>query len=295
MVRYELNANNEYEKIEQNKELFILTKEHSIPYKEHNYQKYKEIINDINNKTKNAIKSQLKNYSYLNTFLKSFAILNKDKISSSGELYNLFKDEYGPINIDINSIDEDTKNKKIEKYKKNKNNKNDIKIEEIFSIKNITNGAFTFLKNYRHFHSEMDNNLLNFKINDDNIVTKINTNFERKKILYTKDIYIIMTSDMIENINNKNNVQYFMDVTYYATPPNNKKFKLLIILAFNNNLYKTLLCNISIISNENKETFISVLNYLKNRYNFNPGKITIDYSLSELNAIQYIYPNSLID
>ena len=147
MVRYELNANNEYEKIEQNKELFILTKEHSIPYKEHNYQKYKEIINDINNKTKKYIKSQLKNYSYLNTFLKSFAILNKDKISSSGELYNLFNDEYGPINIDINSIDEDTKNKKIENYKKIKNNKNDIKIEDIFSIKNITNGAFIFLKN----------------------------------------------------------------------------------------------------------------------------------------------------
>ena len=86
-----------------------------------------------------------------------------------------------------------------------------------------------------------------------------------------------------------------MGVTYYVTPPNNKKFKLLMVLAFNNNLYKTLLCNISIISNENKETFISVLNFLKNRYNFNPGKITIYYSLSELNAIQYIYPNSLID
>ena len=52
----------------------------------------------------------------------------------------------------------------------------------------------------------MDNNLLNFKINDDNIVTKINTTFERKKIIYTKEIYIIMTSHMIENINNKNNV-----------------------------------------------------------------------------------------
>ncbi len=103
-----------------------------------------------------------------------------------------------------------------------------------------------------------------------------------------------MTPDMIDNITNKNNIQYFMDVTYYATPPNNKKFKLLIILAFNNNLYKTLLWNISLICNENKETFISVLNYLKNRYNFILSKITIDYPLSELNAIQYIYPNIII-
>ncbi len=104
LVRYELNTNNEYEKLKKNIEQFIITKEHSIPYIEHNYQKNKEIINDINNKTKKEIKSKLIKYSYLNTFLKSFAIINKDKISSSGELYNLFNREYGPIKLDKNYL-----------------------------------------------------------------------------------------------------------------------------------------------------------------------------------------------
>ncbi len=36
-----------------------------------------------------------------------------------------------------------------------------------------------------------------------------------------------MTTEMIDNITNKNNIQFFMDVTYYDTPPNTKKFKLL--------------------------------------------------------------------
>ena len=36
-----------------------------------------------------------------------------------------------------------------------------------------------------------------------------------------------MTDFMRDNIANKNNLQYFMDVTCYATPPNNKKYKLL--------------------------------------------------------------------
>ena len=78
------------------------------------------------------------------------------------------------------------------------------------------------------------------------------------------------------------------------TPPNNKKYKLVIILAFNLDLYTTILCNISIITNENKETFVTLFDYLKEHYQFNPEKITIDYSVSELNAIKHAFPNSII-
>ena len=55
-----------------------------------------------------------------------------------------------------------------------------------------------------------------------------------------------MTDFMKNNIINKNNIQYFIDVTYYATLPNNKKFKILIILAFNRDTCNTILCNINI-------------------------------------------------
>jgi len=74
---------------------------------------------------------------------------------------------------------------------------------------------------------------------------------------------------MIKNINIKNNIQYFLDVTYYTTPQNNKKYKLIILLTFNLNLYTTILCNISIIANENEETFVTLFEYLKNRFQFN--------------------------
>ena len=42
-----------------------------------------------------------------------------------------------------------------------------------------------------------------------------------------------MTEQMINNICNPKNIQYFQDITYYATPGNNKKYKILVILAFN--------------------------------------------------------------
>ena len=95
---------------------------------------------------------------------------------------------------------------------------------------------------------------------------------------------------MIENISNKNNTQYFMDVTYYSTPPNNPKFKIWIILAFDNTKYSTVLCNISLILKENKEIFFSVLEYLNKRFKFEPKNITTDYSLAEIKAIKSLFP-----
>lgn len=50
------------------------------------------------------------------------------------------------------------------------------------------------------------------------------------------------------------------------------------MLAFNKKFYKTILCNISIIANENKETFITLYNHLKTKYNFKQNRIAIDYS-----------------
>ena len=136
----------------------------------------------------------------------------------------------------------------------------------------------------------MDINLLNIKENNNNIVNKINVIFKRKGIKYEKDIYIIMNTEMKENIKNEKNIQYFLDVTYYDTPPNNKKYRILIILLFNSELFRTLLCNISIISNQNKETFYTIFDYLKKKYKFNPNIITIYYSLAEVNGIKHVFP-----
>ena len=101
--------------------------------------------------------------------------------------------------------------------------------------------------------------------------------------------------EMEENITNKENTQYFSDVKYYCVPPNNKKYKIFTILAFNKQKYHTVLCNLSLIQNENIETFYIVLDYLKNRYNFKPKNITIDFSKSEYAAFKKIFNDITIN
>ena len=44
-----------------------------------------------------------------------------------------------------------------------------------------------------------------------------------------------MTEEMENNIHEINNIQYFLDVTYYTTPPTKNKYKLFVILSFNKN------------------------------------------------------------
>ena len=51
------------------------------------------------------------------------------------------------------------------------------------------------------------------------IVTGIKVEFTRKNKTFIKDLYIIMTSDMIQNIKEPENIQYFSDTTYYCIPP----------------------------------------------------------------------------
>ena len=110
----------------------------------------------------------------------------------------------------------------------------------------------------------MDKNLLNMKINNSDKFSKLQVTFKKNNENITKDIYILMTEDMINNIRNKHNIQYFIDVTYYATPPNINKYKLLIIIAFNIEEYKTVLCNISILSNEKKANIYNNIRTFKN-------------------------------
>ena len=62
-------------------------------------------------------------------------------------------------------------------------------------------------------------------------------------------------------------------------------------MAFNKDLFKTIICNLSIIENENKETFVTILEYLKVKYNWLPERISIDYSRAERNALIYSFPN----
>ena len=99
-----------------------------------------------------------------------------------------------------------------------------------------------------------------------------------------------MSTKMEDNIKLNGNTQYFIDMTYYAIPSNKSKLTIFVLLTFNKDLYKTILCNNSLIYNENKNTFINIFKFLKIKYNFYPIRIIIDYSMALLNALKVSFP-----
>ena len=67
------------------------------------------------------------------------------------------------------------------------------------------------------------------KDNNNNIVTGIKVEFIKKNKTYIKDIYIRMTKDMIQNIKEPENIQYFSDKGYYCIPSQCKSLKMWIL------------------------------------------------------------------
>ena len=59
-----------------------------------------------------------------------------------------------------------------------------------------------------------------------------------------------------------------------------------VLLTYNKILNKTLICNITLIKNENFETFDIIFKYLKNEYNFNPAIMTTDFNKAAYKAFK---------
>ena len=93
------------------------------------------------------------------------------------------------------------------------------------------------------------------------------------------------------NIQKNDNSQYFSYCTYYSLPPYQRGSKIWILLSFNKTLFKTLLCCISIIKNENKEIILTILYYISLKYNFNPNIITLDFGRGPYVAFKTKFPN----
>ena len=85
---------------------------------------------------------------------------------------------------------------------------------------------------------------------------------------------------MKNNIKEKGNIQYFSDCTYFCIPPQCKSLKMWVLLAYKKNLNKIIICNISLVKNENYETFDIIIKYLKSEYNFYPSIMTVDFCKS---------------
>ena len=274
---------------------FKLEKNHSLDYEEHSYTIKDIIVKDYQTINNFELKNKFKNYKYLKLFLRYYLEKNDDIGTSMIKfLYKLTK-EFNEININYNLIPKDEEIKIINTFKKRKKILNkDIKIEDVINLQNLCVTAINNCKYKYNINSNFDEQLLNFKINNIKVVNKLIVKFKRKKNEFTKYIYSIMTQEMEENISSEYNSQFFSDVTYYCIPPNNCKYKLFILLSFNNQKFKTTLCNISMICNENIETFITLFDYLKNRYKFNHKYITTDFSKAEILAYKSIFSETII-
>ncbi len=88
-----------------------------------------------------------------------------------------------------------------------------------------------------------------------------------------------MNKGMIKNLikNTEIGAQFFSDCIYYCISQVNNNFKLFIIIAFIKELLVSQLCVITLIRNENIETFTTIFNYFYEKYKFAPKKMTVDF------------------
>ena len=231
-------------------EEFKVVNEHTIAYEDHSYTFKNLIKSDINNLDKNSIKKKLENFKYLKHFLRIYLYKHNNIGTSLYKLIDSFKTEYGDIDINLDLIPDNEKNLIIERYKKKHNidDDKDIKLKDIINLKNLSITSINNIKYTNNVKINFSQQLKDFTINNKYIISKLIVKFQRKNKEYVTQAYCIMTPEMEQNLKDKNNIQFFCDVTYYCVPPNNNKYRLFIIISFNKEKYKSTLCNITMIN-----------------------------------------------
>lgn len=64
---------------------------------------------------------------------------------------------------------------------------------------------------------------------------------------------------------------------------------LLIIIGYDSSIDTFLICCVVLLSHEDKDTLTELYSCLKNIWNFNPKKITLDFALVNINAIKKVF------
>ena len=94
---------------------FELSKDHDIPYDQHNYNIINTIIKDMNTLSTNIIK-KIRKLLLLNNFIKAFAIYNINKPLTINGLLREIESTYGKIKINFDPINKDDIQKAKMKY-----------------------------------------------------------------------------------------------------------------------------------------------------------------------------------
>ena len=270
-----------------------ITKKHSLDCEEHSYIVKniikKDIINDV---VDNDTKQRLYNYRYRLKYLKLILFSNKISISNFANLKNYYITKYNIIDYRFNdlSANELAHLQKIYKITDH-NNMNNILRKKITLDKQIYS-AINFYHKKNFNNKDNDSQIINLEImGEKNIVNNLYVEFERKNIIYKKNINILMIKLMSENISNPKNIQYFDDTRYNTVPYSSKKIKLWVLVAFNKVHQRTILCCLALIKNENKETYLTIFDYLKNKYKSEPKIMTVDFGRGCYTALKDKFEN----
>ena len=140
------------------------------------------IINDYFNDSKTTLVNKLVNYKYLKYFLRYYLEIHDVIGTSYIKLNDIFQKEYGIFNINYDDITEaemQTMNNNYKKRNKYNNNTN-ITIKDILNFKNIAIGTINNFKYKNNIKLNFEEEIMNFKISDYNVVNKLLVSFKRK-------------------------------------------------------------------------------------------------------------------
>ena len=215
-----------------------------------------------NNNDLNKIDINIKKYQryYIRYLFKNK--IATDKFSA----IEMFKEKFGK-NIKFNLTDNDIN---VEKSL-NVPNPNDKTLEDLIKYLQIENQNIIIKKT---------DIIYDYKYYDRH--DKKNYNIKREQ-----EIIFFGTEEMINQLKDLDNEQYFIDVTYKIIPYKYHLYKLLTMKAFNKKTKNTKLCILITIKYEDENSFYYTFKYLKEFLNFKPKIINIDFSNSLYKAIKF--------
>ena len=180
-------------------EKFILTIKHNKAYEDHSYKRNKIVKTDFDNNQ--ITEEKLKNFKYLRLFLKEFCIRNKNLKFEL--LFEKLLVDYPNIKLTLTNNE---KSDIINKYKKvhelTDEELEEIDFNKILNIKILLKRILSSVSKLNLSKKTIKDFILDMKDNTGyNITTNLKVEFSRKNKIYKKDLFILMNSNMKNNLN----------------------------------------------------------------------------------------------
>ena len=182
-------------------------------------------------------------------------------------------------------------------------NYDDIVLEliERYNVKKIKFSKKQFM-NYKYQKKEVvneeffiDQKIKNIKLYDIPL-QKYYINYYDIESKQYEGFRIFGTEESLNLLSSKNITQYFIDSTYKCLPANQKAIKAFVLL-IGYNLERDMfeLCCAAVFSKEDSNIYTQFYETLKNNYSFNPKRISLDFALANLKAVNDVFGQTNIE